>query len=236
MTAVLLLSGGLDSTVAGALARRDGGIGLCLTLDYGQRAAAREIAASRRIAKAFDAPHRIIRLDFLGSITTTALVNREEALPSPDAADLDDVLGRARSSMAKVWVPNRNGLFLGIAASFAEAMGANSVVVGFNREEAATFPDNSAEFLARMTHALQCSTLSGVRVESPTVEMDKAEIVAAGYAAAAPMPWIWSCYEGGARHCGGCESCLRLYRALEGAGARTRFDDEREKERTDDVL
>ena len=134
--------------------------------------------------------------------------------------------------MAKVWVPNRNGLFIGDAASFAEAMGAASVVVGFNREEAATFPDNSAEFLNRMSGALEYSTLSGVRVESPTQGMDKVEIVTAGYEISAPMRWLWSCYEGGSDHCGGCESCARLFRALDGAGVRARFDDER----TDDVL
>lgn len=227
MSSVVLLSGGLDSTVAATLARAAGGLAQCLTMDYGQRAADREIAASRAIARALDAPHRVIRLDFLGGLTATALVHRGEALPSLDDDELDDVEGAARASMRRVWVPNRNGLFLGIAAAFAEAMHAAQVVVGFNREEAATFPDNSAAFLDASSAALSLSTLSGVRVASPTLEMDKAQIVAAGYEAGAPMQEIWSCYESGPEHCGACESCRRLLRALDRAGARDRFDRER---------
>lgn len=213
MTAIALLSGGLDSTVAAAA---HGGVRLAITADYGQRAAAREIAASRAIARALGIEHRVLPLPFLrelGESTHSALVARDRELPSPDAAALDDPAA-AEASMRAVWVPNRNGLLVHAAACFAESAGCDAVVVGFNREEAKSFPDNSAEYLERATAALALSTRNGVRVESPTVALDKREIVRLGYQSNAPFPYIWSCYRGGAEHCWTCESCSRLKRAL----------------------
>jgi 7-cyano-7-deazaguanine synthase len=211
MSAVALLSGGLDSTVACTLAiGTGGGVALALTFDYGQRAARREVEAARAIAAYLGVPHRTIALPFLGEITRTALV--AGAIPHPSAADLDSP--RARETAKAVWVPNRNGVLVNIAAAFAESLGAERVVVGFNREEAATFPDNSEGFAAAATAALAFSTLSKVRLDAPTGAMTKREIVRAGRAAGAPLDLIWSCYEGGERPCGACESCLRQARAL----------------------
>lgn len=226
MTAVALLSGGLDSTVACAAAHRAQGVQLALTVDYRQRAAAREARAAADVAKALGIRHRRIALDFLGEVTTTALVNRAVGLPELAPKDLDDVAGAARESMRRVWVPNRNGLLIAVAAAFAESMGARDVVVGFNREEAATFADNSAEFLERASAALALSTASGVRVISPTIELDKVGILRLAGEVGAPLCYIWSCYEGGKSHCWRCESCLRLRRALDGAGVRERFESE----------
>lgn len=226
MSAVALLSGGLDSTVAAAAVARESGLALALTFDYGQRAARREEQAAAQVAAALGVPQRVVRLDFLAELTATALVNRARDVPAPAAADLDDRTGAAERSMRSVWVPNRNGVFIAIAASFAEALGAGAVVVGFNREEAATFPDNSVEFLERAGEALRFSTLSKVRVLSPTSKLEKSAIVRLGYALGAPMRHVWSCYEGAARPCGRCESCLRLARALDGSGFRDRFERE----------
>ena len=225
MKTVALLSGGLDSTVATAAAQRDSEIVLALTLDYRQRARAKEIDASRRIARRLGIRHRVVRLDFLGEVTTSALVNRSDGLPFL-SADLLDQAEATSESMRGVWVPNRNGLFVAIAASFAEGLEADRIVAGFNREEAASFPDNSMDFVARTNAALSLSTLSGVRLAAPTIELDKQEIVQLGYELGAPLNEIWSCYEGGTRHCRGCESCLRLLRAIESAGVRERFLEE----------
>ncbi|MFG0317614.1 MAG: 7-cyano-7-deazaguanine synthase QueC [Planctomycetota bacterium JB042] len=226
MTAVALLSGGLDSTVATAAAHREVGVALALAVDYGQRAAAREVEASGRIAAALGVPHRTVSLDFLADVTGTALVDADAALPRPDDAALDDAAGAAADSMAAVWVPNRNGLFVAVAATFAEGLGADRVVVGFNREEAATFPDNSEEFVDRTNAALSLSTRNGVRVVSPTAGLDKEGIVRMGYDLDAPLALVWSCYEGRDRPCGTCESCRRLARALDRAGRRQRFEEE----------
>ena len=91
------------------------------------------------------------------------------------------------------------------------------VIAGFNREEAATFPDNSIEYLAAATAALAYSTRGRVRLESPTAALDKREIVVAGRAHAVPLELCWPCYEGGAVPCASCESCQRFLSAAERA-------------------
>ncbi len=223
MTAVALLSGGLDSTVATTLQHRQGGVVLALNIDYRQRAATREAQAARAVAQALGIPYRRVALDFLGGLSAGALLNRGIDLPHLEAHQLDEVRGAAARSMKSVWVPNRNGLFIAIAASFAESLGATDVVVGFNKEEAATFPDNSQAFLAAASASLELSTLNHVKVVSPTATLDKAEIVRVGYEADAPLRHVWSCYSGEERPCWRCESCLRLKRALERGGRFDRF-------------
>lgn len=223
MTAIGLVSGGLDSTVAATLAHRSVGLAAIVTADYGQRAAEREIAAAAAVARALGVRSHVIDLRFLATFTATALVDRSRPLAVLERAQLDDVGGAATASMRAVWVPNRNGVLINAAAAIAESLGADAVVVGFNSEEAATFPDNTAEFARRASAALELSTLNHVRVEAPTASLDKIAIVRAGYAHAAPMRALWSCYGGGATHCFACESCLRLERALRGAGCFERF-------------
>jgi 7-cyano-7-deazaguanine synthase len=117
-------------------------------------------------------------------------------------------------SAAAVWVPNRNGVFINIAAAFAESLGCEAVVCGFNAEEGQTFPDNTAEYAQAATAALAYSTLSQVRVWSPTQDLTKVEIVALARRIGAPLQHVWSCYEPGPEPCGECESCLRFARAM----------------------
>lgn len=216
MSSIVLLSGGLDSAVSLAQALREGEVKLCLTFDYGQRAATREAAASSALAGHYSLDHRVIELPFLRSITSTSLVNRNEDVPEPGEGDLDSCEKSAESAKA-VWVPNRNGIFINIAAGFAESMGAGQVVTGFNAEEAKTFPDNSAAYLQAASQALFYSTLSGVRVLSYTMMLDKAGIVKLGRRLGVPLGIVWPCYFGGEELCGRCESCKRYLRALEAA-------------------
>jgi 7-cyano-7-deazaguanine synthase len=217
MSSIVLLSGGLDSAVSLAQALREGEVKLCLTFDYGQRAAAREIDASSALAVHYGLRHRVVPLPFLKEITNTALVNPQASVPEPGAEDLDSYDASAESARS-VWVPNRNGIFINIAAGFAESMGAGQVVTGFNAEEAVTFPDNSADYLQAAGRALSYSTLSGIRVLSYTLMLDKAGIVRLGRRLGVPLEKVWPCYLGGERLCGRCESCKRYFRALENAG------------------
>lgn len=215
MAGIVLLSGGLDSSVALALYLETAKIELALTFDYGQRAKDKEITASRRIAEHYKIPHQIVALPFLQEQTHSALVNRSTELPHLEFEELDDLEGEALQSAHQVWVPNRNGLFMNIAAVFAENMGEpTTLITGFNREEAATFPDNSQEFMMAMNHCFRYSTQNEVTVASPTATFSKSEIVREGLRLAIPFEKIWSCYESGEQLCGRCESCLRLKRAL----------------------
>lgn len=213
--AVTLLSGGLDSTVALALAQRDNlEIVLSLTFDYGQRARQAEVRHSRRVAEYFSTPSKVISLPwFLTFQRSGALVDANQLLPHPSLSDLSNPLVCAQSAET-VWVPNRNGVFLEVAASFAEELGAKYLVVGFNREEAATFPDNSEKYLAAINQALAYSTANHVSVLSPTAPLNKTQIVKQLLALKIPHNLIWSCYREGNAMCGECESCMRLKRAF----------------------
>ena len=214
--AIVLLSGGLDSAVAAWLLRPQVEPVLALTADYGQKSAHRELAAAYALSMALGIPHRTIHLPFLREATRTALVSRDSELPTPSPEELDDAeAGRARA--AAVWVPNRNGVLIAMAASWAETNDVPLVVCGFNREEGATFPDNTPEFLEAQNRALGFSTQNGVQVISPTITMTKSEVVRAGHAAGVPFDRIWSCYLGQDEPCGTCESCRRMRRAFEAA-------------------
>jgi len=215
---VILLSGGLDSTVNFKKSVDRGEAALVLTFDYGQRSAAREVASARAMAKRYRVPFRAMKLDWLAGITHTALVDRHKRLPSPALRALDDIRGEALRTAKAVWVPNRNGVFIAVAAALAEGLGYSQVVVGFNAEEAATFPDNSAAFIKAANRALGLSTLAKVRVVCYTANLDKKGVVRLGRKIGAPFDLMWSCYEGGRAMCWGCESCLRLRRALTATG------------------
>ena len=218
MGGIALLSGGLDSTVATAHAVRHGGLDLAVTVDYGQRSVAREIRAAAAIARTLGVAHRPVKVPFVGELGGSALLDRDRPIPDRPPEELD--LPRAsREDARAVWVPNRNGLLINIAACCAESMGAKRVIVGFNAEEAASFPDNSQPFLEAATAALAHSTMNGVIVESPTVGLDKTGVVRLGLEIGAPLELIWSCYRDGPAHCCKCSSCLRLKRALERNGA-----------------
>jgi len=216
MRCISLLSGGLDSVVATTVAAREHTVVLAITGDYGQRAAQAETAAARAVCDALGIEHRVVGLPWLGDITRTALVDTKQELPRL-AADELDAEDKTTVSAAAVWVPNRNGVLISVAAAHAEGLGCDTVVCGFNVEEGATFPDNTPEFAAAATAALSFSTLSQVRVWSPTQDLTKREIVALGRKLGAPLEHVWSCYCPGPRACGECESCLRLARAMERA-------------------
>ncbi len=211
--AVVLLSGGLDSTVALAMTAASGVRGAALFFDYGQRAARREEAAARGIAAAYGYEFERVELPWLAARSASALVAGPGEPPAWSAELLDDRSPRA------VWVENRNGIFISIAAFYAAELGAESVVAGFNREEAAAFPDNSEEYVRRMNAALELGLASPVRLESPTLAMTKVEIARRGLELGIPWRLLWSCYLGGERMCGRCESCLRLARAVAGTAA-----------------
>ncbi len=217
MRLVTLLSAGLDSVVATVAASREHEIVLALTFDYGQHAAGREKAAAIQVAQALGINHSVIALPWLAEITNSALVAEAEQMIAADAASLDDP--QAVSAVAQaVWVPNRNGIFLNIAAGYCEARDCAGIVCGFNAEEAASFSDNSREFMQAAEECFAYSTRHGLQVISPTVALTKAQIVEVGYEIGAPLHLIWSCYLGGQTHCWSCPSCVRLRRALESSG------------------
>jgi 7-cyano-7-deazaguanine synthase len=213
-TAIVLLSGGLDSGVALAAWRAEGGrVALALFADYGQRAVDRERAASKALAARFDVPWLGIDLPWLRDVAVQA----DSALVTDSARELPGGGSRERpgdaASAAAVWVPARNVVLIAVAAAHAEALGAGALVVGFNREEAATFPDNSEAFRSAMERALEFGARGGLRLVAPTMELDKPGIARRAASLGLGRDDFWSCYRDGDVPCGTCESCLRSARA-----------------------
>jgi 7-cyano-7-deazaguanine synthase len=210
--AIALLSGGLDSGVALALWRDAGNTALLAVFcDYGQRAAGPEQRAAAALASRLRVPFACVALPWLGELCVaagSALVDRRRDLPVGTMANPGD-----QQSAAAVWVPARNAVLVSIGAAHAETLGADTVIAGFNREEAATFPDNSPEFVAAAGSFLGYGTRAGVRLASPTLAMDKLAIGAAARRLGFTADDFWSCYAGGPSPCGHCESCARSLRA-----------------------
>lgn len=214
---VVLLSSGLDSSVNLYEAVKDSQVVLALTFDYGQKAARRELECSAALAKEVRVLHKTIALPWFKDFNRSSLLVEDQAVPTGQQVNIqshEQSLQTAKS----VWVPNRNGIFLNIAAGFAEALGAEIVIPGFNAEEASTFPDNSQEFMNEMSRSLALSTANHVKVQSYTVALQKTEIVKKGESLQVPWSKIWPCYFAGEKWCGECESCLRSKRAFTAAG------------------
>lgn len=210
--AVVLLSSGLDSTVNLYEAKERADVILALTLDYGQRAAPRELEHARKIAEYAGVPHKTLEIKWFKDFTNTALINRAAEVPVSRQVSIDDLKTSNQTAKA-VWVPNRNGILLNIAAGFAEGLGAQWVVPGFNIEEGATFPDNTEAFLQALTASFKFSTANQIQAICFTTALNKTEIVRRGRALGAPFELIWPCYFDEARPCGQCESCQRYQRA-----------------------
>ncbi|MBU6376083.1 MAG: 7-cyano-7-deazaguanine synthase QueC [Bdellovibrionales bacterium] len=211
---VVLLSGGLDSSANLALAHQRGDRLTALTVNYGQRAWQSESQAARKISAFFEAAFVAVDLPFLGQLGGSALLDRSKTIPEVSRDHLDMMSVVSQTAQA-VWVPNRNGVLVHLACAYAESMGAERVLVGFNREEGVTFPDNTRAFMESLNHSLEFSTRGKVRVDSLTVDMDKTEIVGKLRSLVRPFPfeWVWSCYFSGDQACGRCESCQRFLRA-----------------------
>lgn len=211
--AIVLLSGGLDSVVSLASIKEKCSNILALTFNYGQKSFQAEKTASENISKYYSIEHRIIDLKWLADISNSAL-NTNELIPTIDRNNLDD-LNASKNVSKSVWVPNRNGLFVNIAACFADSYGFDTIIIGANEEESKNFKDNSKEFILAVNESLKNSVNTKVEVVAPLLEMTKEKIVNLGIKLDVPFQYIYSCYMNNGKHCGMCESCQRLKRALE---------------------
>lgn len=211
LKSIILLSAGLDSLVSLGLKKDELNLELALTFDYGQKAAEKEIQASEKICKYYNIKHEVITLDWLKNITKTSLVSNEE-VPAGDE------LKSPEKSAKSVWVPNRNGLFLNIAGAYADSYGYKYILIGANKEEAQTFPDNTADFINSVNEEFKYSTLEKPEIIAPLINYNKNDIVMLALKNKLPLELTMSCYNGGDKHCGICESCTRLKHALQANG------------------
>jgi 7-cyano-7-deazaguanine synthase len=200
---IILLSGGLDSLVSLGIGIEKFSISLALTFDYGQKSAKYEIEASKKICDYYKIKQEVIKLDWLKNVTHTALVSDKNL---PDKID--------ENSAKNVWVPNRNGLFLNIAGSFADGEDYDYILIGANKEEAQTFSDNTQQFIDRVNAQFAYSTQKHPKVVAPLINYDKNGIVKLALEKGIPLGYVKSCYANSKKHCGKCESCIRLKNAL----------------------
>jgi len=210
--AVVLLSAGLDSVVSFKIAYDTFDEIMCLTFDYAQKANRIEIEYATKICALYGVNHQIIKLPWYASFVG-ALTNQTTP-PRVSDLELND-LAITRETAKAVWVPARNAVFLSIAAAFCENFAFNVIVVGFDKEEAMTFPDNSTDFVSSFNEALKYATLNEVEILAPLIEYDKTKIAALGLRIGAPLEWSWSCYAAESAPCCICESCLRRRRAFQ---------------------
>lgn len=213
MKSVVLLSAGLDSTVNLYAAHKNSQVQLALTFDYGQRARHSEVRQAQKLARHLGVPHRVVALDFFKSFDSSSLISETQNLPVREQIQMDN-LGQSQKTAKSVWVPNRNGIFLNIAAGFAESLFADVVVPGFNSEEAVTFPDNTTAFAEALNRSFEFSTANHIKVKCWTDKMDKTELVKYGVQLGVDFSMIWPCYQNLEKWCGECESCQRSRRAL----------------------
>lgn len=213
--AISVFSGGLDCCVATSSYAKDCEIH-AITFNYGQKAFERELQAAKEICEKMNWTHEVIDLPWLSKISTSSL-NTDEEIPDVSAEDLDDI-EKSSETASSVWVPARNMVFTSIAVSYAESIGAEAIIVGWDREEAATFPDNSKEFLDKFNELIDVGSPDNIKIEAPAIDLTKEEIVKLGIEVDAPMELSYSCYKGGKKHCGICESCMRRKRAFKQLG------------------
>jgi 7-cyano-7-deazaguanine synthase len=211
--AVVLLSGGLDSATTLYYAKNKGFSCTCLSFDYGQRHG-RELAAAKRIASAARCEHRTVKisLPWKGS----SLLDKKIRLPAFDRPQ------RAGREIPNTYVPARNIIFLSFALSCAEAIGAHAIYIGANAVDYSGYPDCRPAFYRAFQNVARTGTKSGqkrpVRILTPLIDLTKAEIVKLGSRLKVPYELTWSCYAGGQRPCGRCDSCFYRRKGFLAAG------------------
>jgi 7-cyano-7-deazaguanine synthase len=215
--AVVLLSGGLDSSTCLAVARSQGFEAHCLSVDYGQRHRG-ELARARRIARALGAKdHRTVKVE-LSAFGGSALTDRAIAVPK----------GRSPSRMSReipvTYVPARNTVLLALALAHAETIGAGDVFVGVNAIDYSGYPDCRPAFLRAFERVARLATKAGIsgrplRIRAPLVRLSKAEIVRLGTRLGVPYRLTQSCYDPvRGRACGRCDACVLRRKGFARAG------------------
>jgi 7-cyano-7-deazaguanine synthase len=211
--AVVLLSGGLDSTTVAAMARAQGYRLLALTIDYNQRHRI-ELDHAARVAAALAAErHIVLPLDLRG-FGGSALTS-----------DIDVPKSGVEPGIPVTYVPARNTIFLSVALGWAEAAGARDLFIGVNALDYSGYPDCRPEFIAAFEAMANTATKAGVegerfRIHTPLAAMTKADIVRAAATVDAPLHLTWSCYDPGSdgKPCGACDSCRLRAKGFAEAG------------------
>jgi 7-cyano-7-deazaguanine synthase len=211
--AVVLLSGGLDSTTTLYLAQHKGYKCYCLIFDYGQRHR-REIQSAVKIAKLSNCEYKIVKFNLPWAVESSLISKK---IPIPERNIIKDTI------IPSTYVPARNTIFISFAISYAESINADAIFIGANAIDFSGYPDCRPAYFSVFNKLIKLGTKRGVegkriKVVAPLVNMSKAEIVALACKLKVPLYLTWSCYRGGKRPCGKCDSCKLREKGFKEAG------------------
>lgn len=214
--AVVLLSGGLDSTVALAKAKEEGYEVYPLSFDYGQRHD-KELESAKKIAEWFKVKdHKVLKIDLI-QIGGSALTDKN--IPVPEKRRVAEI----GEDIPITYVPARNTILLAFAIGYAEVVEAEAVFIGANALDYSGYPDCRPEYFEAMQKVAELGTKKGqegkpIQIKAPLINMTKAEIVKEGTRLNVPFHTTWSCYKGGDKACGKCDSCILRLKGFKEAG------------------
>ena len=204
---LIIVSGGMDSITL--LYDRKDSIALALSFDYGSNHNSREIPYAQLHCQRLGIRHVVIPLDFMHQYFTSSLLEGAEAIPDGHYAD---------ENMKSTVVPFRNGIMLSVAIGIAESNGLKKVLIANHGGDHAIYPDCRPDFISAINKAAMSGTYLNVEVDAPYTNISKTDIARRGLALGIDYTETWSCYKGGAVHCGTCGTCVERKEALHDAG------------------
>ncbi len=212
MKAIVLISGGMDSLVSTAIAKRDGYSLAALHLNYGQRTERKELDCFERITAHYGIAEKlVVDVTHLSRIGGSSLTDKTIEVSKADIHSKE---------IPTSYVPFRNANILSIAVSWAEVIGAQRIFIGAVEEDSSGYPDCRKEFYAAFNQMIKLGTkpTSDIQVITPVIDMKKSAIVKLGLEMNAPFELSWSCYRENDVACGECDSCALRLRAFQEVG------------------
>ncbi|MBU8905241.1 7-cyano-7-deazaguanine synthase QueC [Desertibacillus haloalkaliphilus] len=212
--AVIVLSGGLDSTTCMGIAKEKGYELYPVTFQYGQRHD-REVEQAKKVADYYNVnEHRLVDISFLNQIGGSALTDSSIDVPTE----------AAEGEIPSTYVPARNMIFLSLASAYAEVIGAEAIYIGVSAVDFSGYPDCRPEFIESMNQTVNLATKQGatggkLQIETPLIHLTKRETVEEGLRLGVPYQLTTSCYNGEETACGECDSCQLRIKGFKEAGA-----------------
>ena len=209
MKVVVLCSGGMDSVTALYRARREHDVVASLSFNYGSKHNPRELPFAAEHAAKLGLRHEVVALDFMNRLFASDLLASGGKIPDGHYE---------AANMKQTVVPFRNAIMLSIATGFAESVGADGLVIAAHSGDHVIYPDCREVFMQAMGDAMRLGTYEGIKLLRPFIAMSKSQIAAEGVRLGVDYARTWSCYKGGAIHCGTCGTCVERREAFIEAG------------------
>lgn len=209
MKVIILLSGGIDSTVTFYEALEKYEVMMTVSFDYGSKHNHKEIPFAKKHSEEAGIKHEVVDLGFVNKLFNSSLLQSGENIPEGYYEE---------ESMKSTVVPFRNGIMLSIVAGIAESINANGIVIGAHSGDHAIYPDCREDFMQSMSGAIEKGTYEEVKLLRPFIDKRKEDIVARGHELGVDFSQTWSCYKGGNVHCGLCGTCIERKEAFKISG------------------